>query len=298
MFSEGSSRPDGKHFIKGSPVRRRASSTQGDELTMSEEKAKKSSKTAKKKTTEKKASAKKTEELVVKDDSLDYIDYVGKTKDEGLIFDLTLESVAKEEGLYKEDNRYEPELVAIGWNWMLPAIEEGLVGMKVGESKTIKVPPEKAFGARDPQKVKSIAKAKLRKLGVRGYVGEEVTVGNERGVIRTILGRTIRVDFNSPLAGKDIVFDITVREIVSGVDAKLKAVIKRRIPPLPDDKFNVAVKGKVVTIDLPWESRYIENIQYAEIGIAMDALKVVEKAKEVKLVTTFERPAPREDNKT
>ncbi|MHA2303200.1 MAG: FKBP-type peptidyl-prolyl cis-trans isomerase, partial [Candidatus Thorarchaeota archaeon] len=108
---------------------------------MSEKKSKKTAarKTAKKKAapkkTTKKAAPKKTkkEETTVKEGSLIYVDYVAKTKDDGMIFDLTLEEVAKAENLYSEKDRYEPILVAVGSNWLLEAIEEGLVGMKVEE---------------------------------------------------------------------------------------------------------------------------------------------------------------------
>ena len=49
---------------------------------------------------------------------------------------------------------------------------------------------------------------------------------------------------------------------------------------------------------MPKETRYIQDVQYAEIGIAADALKVFADAKEVKLVVTFDRPKPLEGNTT
>ncbi len=262
---------------------------------MSDDKSKKkSTKTTTKKTTK----AKTTTSSVVEQGSLIYVDYVGRTKDDGKVFDLTLEEVAKEEGLYKEDGYYEPMLVAVGWNWMLQALEEELVGMKVGESKTVEVPPEKGAGVRDPNKIKQIAQTRLRKQGVRPMVGEEVKVGNERGVITHVLGRTARVDFNSPLAGKTLVFDVTVKEILTEIDEKLFAVVKRRLPTLTKEEVDISVKSKVIWIELPLRTRYIESVQYAEIGIAMDALKVHEDAKEVKLVVTWPRPEPPSENTT
>lgn len=257
---------------------------------------------AKKKTTPKKTTTKKTtknvDESVVGEKSLVYIDYVGKTKEDGRIFDLTLEEVAKKEGLYKENSLYTPMLVAVGWNWLLAALEEELIGLKPGDRKIIEVPPEKGAGPRDPQKVKSIAKVKLAKQGVRGYKGEEVTVGKEQGVITAVLGRTVRIDFNTPLAGKTLVFDVTIREIVSNPIEKVMAIVHRRVPALPKESYKVDIKAKVVTIELPKETRYIENIGYAEIGIAADALKVIENAKEVKMLTSWPRPEPPKENTT
>jgi FKBP-type peptidyl-prolyl cis-trans isomerase 2 len=239
---------------------------------------------------ESRKSKKKDSNDTVKQGTLLYVDYVGRIKQDGLIFDLTIEEIAKEEGLYKEDGTYEPMLVCIGWNWLLTALEEELVGMKVGESKTIEVPPEKGAGPVDPKKIKLIAKTKLAKHGTRPIKGEEIKFGNERGIITQVLGRRVRVDFNNPLAGKTLVFDVTVREIVNEPEEKLLAVIKRRIPALPKDQYSVSIEKKVITIELPKESRYLQDIQYAEIGIAADALKVIEDAEKVKMVVTYERP--------
>ncbi|RDE16565.1 MAG: peptidylprolyl isomerase [Candidatus Thorarchaeota archaeon] len=227
---------------------------------------------------------------VVSDGNLIYIDYVARTKDDGRIFDLTLEEVAKKEGLFKENDRYEPMLVAIGWKWLLPALEEQLVGMKVGESKTVEIPPEKGAGIRDPKKLKLIPRAKILKSGVRPAKGEQVKVGNEQGTITADLGRQLRVDFNPPLAGKTLVFDVTVKEMVRDPNQKIMAVIKRRIPGIPNDKYTVSASKETITIEMPKETRYLEGVQYAEIGVAADVLKLNPDAKQVKFIVTYERP--------
>ena len=257
-------------------------------------------KPAAKKTTEKKTTKKTTKkiETEVKEKSMVYLDYTGSTKDGGIIFDTTHLEVAKEEGLFKENDRYEPALVVVGWNWLLAAVEEELIGMKVGDSKTIEVPPERGAGLKDPTKIKKIAKVKLAKHGNRGYKGEEIKFGNERGVVTADLGRTVRVDFNSPFAGKTLVYDVIIREIVSDPTEKLKAVLLRRIPGIPEDRYSITRTKNVVTVELPQETRYIENIQYGEIGIAGDILKADETIQEVKILTSFKRPEPPKENTT
>ena len=269
---------------------------------MSEKKTtKKPAKKTAKKTTAKKTTAKKAApkaETVVKDKSMVYLDFTASTKGEDIIFDTTHLEVAKEEGLFRENDRYEPALVVVGWNWLLAAVEEELVGMKIGDSKTIEVPPEKGAGVRDPTKIKKIAKVKLAKHGAKGYKGEEIKFGNERGVVTADLGRTVRVDFNSPFAGKILVYDVIIREIVSDKIDRLKAVLRRRIPGIPEDRYSVTVSKKVATIELPQETRYIENIQYGEIGIAADMLKAAEDLVEVRIVTSFKKPEPPKENTT
>jgi peptidylprolyl isomerase len=247
-------------------------------------------------TTQKTAAAKS--ETTVQDKSMVYLDFVAKTKDDGIVYDTTLLEVAKEEGLFRENDRYEPALVVVGWNWLLSAVEDELIGMKIGESKTIEVPPEKGAGLRDTNKIKLIAKVKLAKQGAKGYKGEEIKFGNERGIVTSDLGRKVRVDFNSPFAGKTLIYDVTIKEIISDKIEKLKAVLRRRIPGIPEDRYSISMSKKVVTVELPQETRYIENIQYGEIGIAADILKAAEDVEEVKIVTTFKRPERATENQT
>lgn len=266
----------------------------------SKETAKKpAKKTAAKKTTKKttkpKAAAKPKAETVVGNESVVYIDYTAYTKDDGRAFDTTMEEAAKSHGIYNEDDRYEPMLVAMGWNWLLAALEEELVGMKIGDSKTVDIPPERGSGPRDPNKIKVIPKVKLAKHGTVPVKGQEIKFGDERGVITSVLGRSVRVDFNSPLAGRTLTFDVTVKGIVADPEEKLKAIVKRRVPGLPQAEFNVSVAKNVITIEMPNTTRYVQNIQYAEIGIAADALKVVPSAKQVRLVTVFDRPEQTEN---
>ena len=201
-------------------------------------------KTAAKKTTKKTTATKAAPkvETVVKEKSMVYLDFTASTKGDDIIFDTTHLEVAKEEGLFRENDRYEPALVVVGWNWLLAAVEEELVGMKIGDSKTIEVPPEKGAGVRDPSKIKKVAKVKLAKQGARGYKGEEIKFGNERGIVTTDLGRTVRIDFNSPFAGKTLVYDVIIREIVSDKTERLKAVLRRRIPGIPEDSYDVSIK--------------------------------------------------------
>jgi len=277
---------------------------------MSEKKSTKTTKKSATKATEKKATKKaakttgketttaKKAETVVADKSMVYLDFVAKTKEDSIVYDTTLIDVAKKEGLFRENDRYEPALVVVGWNWLLAAVEEQLIGMKIGESKTIEVPPEKGAGLRDPSKIKLIAKVKLAKHGHKGYRGEEIKFGNERGVVISDLGRRVRVDFNSPFAGKTLIYDVTIKEIISDKIEKLKAVLRRRIPGIPEDRYSITLSKKVVTVELPQETRYIENIQYGEIGIAADILKAAEDVDEVKIVTSFKRPEPPKENVT
>jgi peptidylprolyl isomerase len=82
------------------------------------------------------------------------VDYIGSLN--GTVFDTSIETVAKENNLYTPNRTYEPLLLTVGKEQTIKGFDEGIVGMKVGESKTLIIPPEKAYGPKNPQMIQTI----------------------------------------------------------------------------------------------------------------------------------------------
>lgn len=64
----------------------------------------------------------------------------------GEVYDTTYEALAKEKGIYNHDRPYGPVNFTVSTGMMIEGLEEGVVGMKEGETKTLVIPPEKAYG--------------------------------------------------------------------------------------------------------------------------------------------------------
>ncbi|HII02767.1 TPA: FKBP-type peptidyl-prolyl cis-trans isomerase, partial [Methanosarcinaceae archaeon] len=64
------------------------------------------------------------------------VDYVGELED-GTVFDTSVKEVAVEAGIYNEQREYEPLTFTVGAGQMIKGFDEGVVGMKVGEEKTL-----------------------------------------------------------------------------------------------------------------------------------------------------------------
>ena len=74
---------------------------------------------------------------------------------------------------------------------------------------------------------------------------------------------------------------------------KIGAIIHRRVPVVEQDKFKLTLKDGNLTIDMPEETFYVEGIQIAKRGIAMDIQKFVPDLAETKFVETFKaEPKP------
>jgi FKBP-type peptidyl-prolyl cis-trans isomerase 2 len=80
------------------------------------------------------------------------VDYTGKLPD-GTVFDTSDPEVAKSAGDYQEGRAYEPLMVVMGTHKVIKGFEDGLLGMKVGESRTLTIAPENGYGPSDPTKI-------------------------------------------------------------------------------------------------------------------------------------------------
>jgi peptidylprolyl isomerase len=217
------------------------------------------------------------------------VDFVGRVKDTQALFDLTDEALAKKEKVYREDEAYGPRLVVVGEGLMLKGFEDALTSMKVGESKSIELSPEKAFGNRDTNKVKVYPVSAFRKSDVKPYPGARVTVEGKTGLVQSAGGGRVRVDFNPILAGKTLVYDITVRRKVQTESDKLTELIKRRIRGAELSKFEVNRDGETVSITMPKETYLADGIQLVKTMIGRDVLKNIDGVKIVKFIEVYDK---------
>jgi peptidylprolyl isomerase len=230
------------------------------------------------------------------------VDYTGKVKETGEVFDTTSEEVAKEEKLYKEGELYEPRLVVVGEGWVLKALDEALLTFKLRKKESVEIPPEKAFGNRDPEKVRLVPLRRLAARGITPKVGGQIEYDKRLATVRTMGSGRVQLDFNPPLAGKTLVYEVTVKKNLKTVDEKILALIHRRIPAVEAEKFKFKAATASVTVDMPDEALYVEGIQLAKRGIALDIQRYLPKLTKVKFVETFEKrepkPQPEEKKKT
>lgn len=99
------------------------------------------------------ANANIQQDLVVKSGDKITVDYIGRLNEKE-VFDTSVESVAKAAALFNPQRNYSEGLsFTVGAGEMIPGFDEGVVDMKVGETKTITIPAEKAYGERNEELV-------------------------------------------------------------------------------------------------------------------------------------------------
>jgi FKBP-type peptidyl-prolyl cis-trans isomerase SlyD len=113
----------------------------------------------------------------------------------------------------------DPVTYTHGQHEVIPGLEKGLSGMKVNEEKSIRVQPEEAYGPVDAKAFKEVPKTEIpaaalevgTPLSARGSEGEDLIIR-----VREVKQKTVILDFNHPLAGKTLNFDVKVLAIQPG----------------------------------------------------------------------------------
>jgi len=214
--------------------------------------------------------------MVFEKGTLIFANYSARVKDTGEGIESTLEEEAKKLKIYEESRKYEPRLVAVGEGWLISGLDAEVAKLSVGEKKEIELPPEKAFGLRDPTQLRMIP---LRKFGEREHelsVGDSVDIDNRVGVVRFIGSGRAQVDFNHRLAGKSIVYDFQVLRTVDTDEDKVRALVDRRLAA-EGSKATIEVAGGALTVTIPEDLFLTEGLQIIKRGIANDVFKFVPK---------------------
>ena len=140
------------------------------------------------------------------------IDYTARTVEGDQLVDTTDPEVAEEEGV-EDQGTFEPRVVVLGSGHLFESVEDAIIGHDVGESGSVVIGAEEAFGEYDEERVRTVSADKIDEDD--RYPGARVQIDGEQGVLETIIGGRARVDFNHPLAGEEIEYDFEVLEEVA-----------------------------------------------------------------------------------
>lgn len=125
-------------------------------------------------------------------------------------------SLALENG-HIVDSNFEgnPATFSMGDGNLLPGFESSLLGLEVGDEREFIIPPENAFGQHNTQNVQSVDRGNFDEsdLEIGSILSFQNGDGELPGVIIALEENLVMVDFNHPLSGKNIVFQVKIVEI-------------------------------------------------------------------------------------
>lgn len=131
------------------------------------------------------------------------VHYTGKF-DDGKVFDTSEER--------------DPLEFTIGSGQVIPGFENGVIGMEVGEEKTIHIPADQAYGQRNEELVQEVPRDRFAQ-DMKLDIGQGLQLRTKDGhsmvvLVKAFTSETVTLDANHPLAGKDLNFDLKLVEIV------------------------------------------------------------------------------------
>ncbi len=192
----------------------------------------------------------------MKDGSIVAINYTGKIVVSGEVFESTIEKKAIEAGIFNEKQKYEPMVVVVGEGDVLKGLDKALKEMKVGEQRKVEVKPEEGWGPRKPGNISVLPLQQFKKEKMQPFPGLVVEINGRQGKVQTVSGGRVRVDFNHPLAGKDLLYELKVeRELVEPKE-QVESLYKKYFYIVPEKERKLAIgKSEVeVTLSPRWSA--------------------------------------------
>jgi FKBP-type peptidyl-prolyl cis-trans isomerase SlyD len=213
-----------------------------------------------------------------------YISYVGRIKESGEIFDVTSEEIAKKEGVYNPQIKYGDIPVIVGAGFIIQGLDEALEKMNVGEKKVVEIEPNKAFGERREDLIKLIPEVEFKKRNIDVKVGDFVSVNGVTGRVLSINSGRVKVDFNHPLAGKTLIYEVEIKKQITDIKEKIYAILKYFLN-LDENTANVKIEGSTVEIEV----RNLQIAPKAKESVIRTIFEWIKEINKVKFSETYEK---------
>lgn len=109
-----------------------------------------------------------------------------------------------------------PATFKVGDGSLLPGFEQSLFGLKAGDQRSFQIEPERGFGPGNPQNIQNIPRDQFNEMELEPgllVIFRDAAGGEMPGMVKTIHDTTVDVDFNHPLAGKTVGFDVEILDV-------------------------------------------------------------------------------------
>jgi FKBP-type peptidyl-prolyl cis-trans isomerase 2 len=197
------------------------------------------------------------------------INFTGKELLENKVFDTTLEHMAKEAGIFTEGQKFNPIDIILGEKELHEKVEKQIEEMKEGEKKIVKLLANEAFGERNPQLVRVVPLQNFIDQKINPFPGLLVRVSNAVGKIQSVNSGRVRVDFNHPLAGRDVEYHVELLKEIKDKKEIAEKIFEKYYSKVPSAKKEVAEGKMAITVSGDY-LKNLEKLNEAVKGIAKD----------------------------
>jgi len=200
------------------------------------------------------------------------VEFTGKIKD-GEVFDS---NIKKDLEKLNPNVQPKPFVFCLGEDMFLRGVDDFLVGKDIGEHK-IELTPEKAFGKRNAKLVQMIPMKIFVQHKINPVQGAAFNFDGRLGKVLTVSGGRVVVDFNNPLAGKNVTYKIKVLRKIEDISEKVKSLNEFLFRK--DFDFEVKEKKLILNVDKDFR-QFVELFKDKYKGMLGLELEVKEVGKE------------------
>jgi len=237
----------------------------------------------------------------MKKGSIIAVNYTGKVVTTNQVFESTIEKKAVEGGIFSEKTKYVPLIVVVDEGDVLPGLDRALLEMKVGEERKVSVKPEEGWGERKPANIAVVPLQQFKQKKIQPFPGLIVDVNGQQGKVQSVSGGRVRVDFNHPLAGKDLEYEVRVEKEISQPKEQIDVLYNKYFSMVPKEEKSLVVgKAEVeVTLSPRWSAN-LGPLKQIFSKIVTTHVKGFEKVRFVEEFKEEKKPAEakKEESKT
>jgi len=186
------------------------------------------------------------------------ISYTGKIAVTGEVFESTVEKKAIEAGIFNPKHQYKPLVIVVGEGDVLKGLDSALLGMKAGEEREVQVKPADGWGGRSPNNVAVVPLQQFRNQKINPAPGLVVELNGREGRIQSVSGGRVRVDFNHPLAGKDLQYEMKIEKEITAPKEQIEALYAKYFFMVPEAEKKLKIGEGEVEVTL--SPRYSVNL--------------------------------------
>ena len=214
-----------------------------------------------------------TPDDAVEDGDFIRLAYTLRTADDGQVVDTTDAEVAEDAEIDTDEYDFEPRIIVIGAGHVFESVDDALIGQAVGDTGTVEISADEAFGEYDDDEVRTVSANKIDEEN--RYPGAQVQIDGDQGRIITVVSGRARVDFNHPLAGEDLEYEYEVLDLVDDREEQAQSLLGMYLQQSPevwietdveeeeqvvetDDDEDGDVETELETVETEMETLYIE----------------------------------------
>ena len=184
------------------------------------------------------------------------IDYIGKITETGAVFDVTSAEIAKKQSIYNSKAHYHSQIICVGEKQVVPGLDTSFINREEKKTFTVELSPEEAFGKKDAKLLQLVPLQTFQKQNINPFPGLQLNLNGMLGTVRTVSGGRVIVDFNHPLAGRKVTYEVTIKRLVTKDEEKLHGVLHT----LFQRDVSCSVKEGKAHVDLPIQDQMQKHI--------------------------------------